>query len=736
MNNVSSLLEREDKWYLGFGEKLVWTPTHPVFLEKLGFWDPANFYDMKISPCYTLDILDENHEVLTFENASRKWYPNLLKSTYEADLIEVIEAKSVIKNTLVSEIILKNRITRDIKLHLVAWGVGKQEEKEKVEDFQVLDNGIYFLRIFKRKNGKDFVIHTLFGSKIFDSYQVSSSSNSYILPRYVYTPFYDNFGGILKNRIIYSDKKKGMIYFAFHKEITIPKSSTERFVIAMSMDTSFERTKQHFEEVLKIRDLGNLVDEEWKEYFSKLPAFNTDNEYFRRYYWYRWYGLKLFSIDVKEGNYKYPIVLEGPDYFRTHITYSAQCHMREMRWGLPEYAEGSFLNFVVNQKEDGSFPGHVFVDGIHRMTFYHANWGRSCLEVFFVTRNPDFLKKVYPSLCRYAEYMDRARDKENTNMYDVIDQFETGQEFSSRYLAVDEMADEYNWINAIRLKGIDATVYVYELKKSLSVMARFLGKEDDSKMWEEEARKIRETVRERMWDPETEMFYDVDPTTWKTTGVKAAVCFYPYMTDIATKEHLEGLKKHLFNPKEFWTEYPVPTLSLDDPFFNPNAEWKGKRLPCPWNGRVWPMTNSHIVEALGNTARRFEDEYLKEKTVELLEKFVKMLFENGDPKKPNCYEHYNPFNGRPSFYRGVDDYQHSWIIDLFFKYIVGLFFSEDGTLFFDPFPFGWNFEVANLKVAGEVIEVSKRDDVFTVKVSGKEVFHGRFEGKIPIIKFT
>jgi len=183
LNDVSSFLEREDKWYLGFGEKLVWTPTHPVFLEKFGFWDPANFYDMKISPCYTLDILDENYEVLVFKNTSRKWYPNLLKSTYEADLIEVIETKSVIKNTLVSEIILKNRTTRDIKLHLVAWGVGKREEKEKVENFQVLDNSIYFLRVFGRKNGKDFVIHTLFGSTIFDSYQVSSSSNSSILPR-------------------------------------------------------------------------------------------------------------------------------------------------------------------------------------------------------------------------------------------------------------------------------------------------------------------------------------------------------------------------------------------------------------------------------------------------------------------------------------------------------------------------------------------------------------------------
>lgn len=729
------LLEREDKWYLGFGEKLIWTPTYPIFLGKPGFWDPANFYDTKISPCYTLDILDENLEVLALKNISKKWYPNLLKLTYDAGLIEMIETRSVVENSLVSEITLKNKVSKDIKVHLIAWSVGKYEEKERVENFQVFDNSMYFLRTFKRRNNKNFAIHTFFGSKFLDSYQISLSSNSCILPIYAYTPFYDSFSGILKNRRNHPTRNGDLVYFAFHKEILIPKSSMEKFVIAMSMDTSFEKAKQHFEKVLKIDVLENFVNEKWKEFFSKLPVFNADNEYFKRYYWYRWYGLKLFSLNVKEGNYKYPIVFEGPDYFRVHITYSAQCHMKEMRWGLPEYAEGSFLNFAANQRKDGSFPGHVFVDGTHRTTFYHANWGRSCLDAFFVTRNLNFLRKAYPSLCKYTEYMDKTRDKENSKMYDVIDQFETGQELSSRYLAVDEKADEYDWINAIRLKGVDATVYMYELKKSLSVIAKLLGKEDESKMWKKETVKIKEAICEKMWDPKTKMFYDIDPTTWERTEVKTAVCFYPYMTDIITKEHLEGLKKHLFNSKEFWPKYPVPTLSMDDPFFNPNAEWKGRRLPCPWNGRVWPMTNSHIVEALGNTARRFEDKYLKEKTVELLEKFVKMLFENGNPKKPNCYEHYNPFNGRPSFYRGIDDYQHSWIIDLFFKYVVGLYFSEDGTLFFDPFPVSWNFDVTNLKITGETIEISKNDDVFTVKVSEKEVFHGKYEGRIPIIKF-
>ena len=47
-----------------------------------------------------------------------------------------------------------------------------------------------------------------------------------------------------------------------------------------------------------------------------------------------------------------------------------------------------------------------------------------------------------------------------------------------------------------------------------------------------------------------------------------------------------------------WTTYPVPSSSADDPFYNADGLWKGERKNCPWNGRVWPMTNSHIAEVL------------------------------------------------------------------------------------------------------------------------------------------
>ncbi|NIR43140.1 MAG: hypothetical protein GWN99_14470, partial [Gemmatimonadetes bacterium] len=92
------------------------------------------------------------------------------------------------------------------------------------------------------------------------------------------------------------------------------------------------------------------------------------------------------------------------------------------------------------------------------------------------------------------------------------------------------------------------------------------------------------------------MFSDLDPRTMRRTGLKAAVHFYPFFTDLVGPEHMEGLRRHLLSPGEFWTIYPVPSSSVDDPYYSPDAEWKGKRHNCPWNGRVWPMANSHVAE--------------------------------------------------------------------------------------------------------------------------------------------
>jgi glycogen debranching enzyme len=188
--------------------------------------------------------------------------------------------------------------------------------------------------------------------------------------------------------------------------------------------------------------------------------------------------------------------------------------------------------------------------------------------------------------------------------------------------------------------------------------------------WRAVAERTARAVRERMWDPASELFFDVDPARGHRTGVKAAVCFYPYATDLTGEAHIPGMERHLFNREEFWTPFPVPSSSCDDPRFNPMPNGTA-RHNCPWNGRVWPMTNSHVADALGRVVREHRPDWAP-KLGRFLMQFVRMMTFDGRDDRPNCFEHYHPVTGRGSLYRGIDDYQHSWINDLFVSHLLGV----------------------------------------------------------------
>jgi hypothetical protein len=220
------------------------------------------------------------------------------------------------------------------------------------------------------------------------------------------------------------------------------------------------------------------------------------------------------------------------------------------------------------------------------------------------------------------------------------------------------------------------------------------------------------------------MFSDLNPASGERTGVKAAVCFYPYLTDIVDATHLEGLARHLFDPGEFWTPFPVPSSSVDDPRFNPDAEWKGKRHVCPWNGRVWPMTNSHVVDALARVVRFHRPDWAP-KLVALLTSFVRMLSFDQDPRRPNSFEHYHPFTGRASRYRGIDDYQHSWVNDLLLRHVAGILPRGREGLVIDPMPFGVDVACSRVVVAGRHIDVRVRDRSWRLRIDGREAGRGR-----------
>jgi hypothetical protein len=723
--DVLKMLERRDKWYLGGGNRLLWTPPFPLHLDRPGAWDFVSYFDLRIDPGYTISVVDRGVPV-DFVCVDKLWNPATLRSLFRSGDLEMLEEKALLKEDfLVSRVTLKNNSKEAKELDIVVWTAQQCSDSDSEVDTEIIDvadSGIVFKKRLLKPRRRPYPAYVILALEGKESHNVSFSERTGNLPNFRLSPFYEKLGndGLIERIDTNGINREGLLYIGLHRKVKLTPANEATFNCGQGAAPEDDEVVKAARKSLAC----NTVEESlrnWESYFRSLPQFSIGEPYLQKYYYYRWYGLKLFTGDVNESFMKHPAIAEGLDYFRAFITYSAQCHMLETRWSAsPEVAMGSLLNFIENQRDDGSFTGHIYVNQLQENGFYHADWGRAVMELYRVHPDRSFIERIYDPMKKYLGYFDRVRDREDCGLYDVVDQFETGQEYMSRYTVVDPMADRYGWINSIRLKGVDATVYVYNLKKALAWMAGLLGLKEERKLFEESATKTKKAVLELMWDDHEEIFSDVNPVDFKRTGVKAAVCFYPYMTDIVDESHLPGLKKHLLNPDEFWTEYPVVSTSVDDRLFSQWAEWKGKRHNCPWNGRVWPMTNSHMVDVLGFCARRFDDRLLREKTVELVKKFIKMMYYEGDIERPNCFEHYNPFNGKACVYRGVDDYQHSWVVDLLFRYLAGIDFTEN-DLTLDPFPFGIDFELDNLTIAGKKLRIRSRKGIFEAEYNGKTI---------------
>lgn len=713
---------RHDKVSLGSGDGLAWTPRFPAWHDTPGFWDEAHFLQYALQPLFALSFVGPDGNADLLRARRLRWTPTALQLDYAWSGVAAVETRSAPGDRrLVSEWSITNRTRRTIELDVVLWAVVAGESVGP-RGVTAADGGLRLVREVTdwAEESREFALdHRLDGAT---GREAVRSELSGATPRFDLTPLYDTWPG--RRRLSGSLRLEGIdrtgaVYIALHRRLRIAARRTASFsasVRVTPLGVGVPRAPS------PRGSAAQVAAEGWERWLSGGPSLRSGDRHFGSFWDHRWWGLRLHSAPAGTGQYRTSTVCEGPGFFHQPISYSAMCHARELRWRhAAAESQGVIDTFFDHQAPDGKVPGRVYLDHLTRTDFYHADWGGAVEDVLDIHPDPRWSRTLYPRLARYATWLTDTRDAEGSGMIDVVDQFETGQEYMSRYQAVDPGADRYGWEERIRLKGIDVTVYAYRL---YVLLARLAPEARAAGIWRALADRTRAAVRGAMWDPAAQMFSDVDPRTGRRTGVKAAVCFYPYLTDLVDDTHIDGMGRHLFDRREFWTPWPVPSSSVDDPLFDPDARWKGKRHACPWNGRVWPMTNSHVTDALARVARLHRPEWAP-KLVELLGKFVRMMSFDQDPRRPNSFEHYHPFNGRGSVYRGVDDYQHSWVNDLIVRHVAGVLpMGEEGVVF-DPMPFGVPVRLSGVRVAGHRIDVEVSSGRYRARVDGRLAAAGR-----------
>jgi neutral trehalase len=124
----------------------------------------------------------------------------------------------------------------------------------------------------------------------------------------------------------------------------------------------------------------------------------------------------------------------------------------------------------------------------------------------------------------------------------------------------------------------------------LSQIASILGLNRDSDQYLAHYEKLKALINAQLWN-EKEGFYFDRYWDGRFSVHKAASGFFPLIARIPDPQRAQRMLQQLLDPKKFWGDYVVPSISRDDPAFKPENQQY-------WRGTIWPPTNYLIYQGL------------------------------------------------------------------------------------------------------------------------------------------
>jgi len=142
-----------------------------------------------------------------------------------------------------------------------------------------------------------------------------------------------------------------------------------------------------------------------------------------------------------------------------------------------------------------------------------------------------------------------------------------------------------------------------------------------------------EQALEALWDEYAGAYWSRDFVTHRLIKVPSIATLMPLYAGCVTKERAAKLVKLLENDHTFGPSYPVPSVPLDSPDFDPQRYWQGP---------VWMNTNWLIMDGLRRYGYADHAAALRETSLEMVE-------------KSGFAEYFDPNTGEPL---GADNF--SW----------------------------------------------------------------------------
>jgi len=262
------------------------------------------------------------------------------------------------------------------------------------------------------------------------------------------------------------------------------------------------------------------------------------------------------------------------------------------------------------------------------------------LRIYEGTKDKVFVEELLPKIKKYMDWLAENRDFQGDGLLSIISPFESGMDWKPSFDSVvgfrHGRADK-SLYRKVMWRELKNFLYRYDLKK-IAKAHYFLVKEvglntiyaqdlqaleklctlfddEDGKKYKDRFEKVSKSILEKMYDPTSAAFYDLESVTGRQLKVLTGTIFFPIvLPNVSEDIAKEIITKHLFNPKEFATPYPIPSTALSELSFYP---FQSDYL---WRGPTWAVFNWFIYHSLKERGYTAEAKILKKSLQELIEK--------------------------------------------------------------------------------------------------------------------
>ena len=195
---------------------------------------------------------------------------------------------------------------------------------------------------------------------------------------------------------------------------------------------------------------------------------------------------------------------------------------------------------------------------------------------FQISGDPSRLSRVLPVLVRYHEWIEKNCSSVNNDGTFYATPLGSGMDNTPR-----ENCDQAGYIDISAQMALSA--------ESISHIANELGDKNLTTQFQKKHRGITETINQKMWNAEKQFYFDITRNK-KQSETKHIGAFWTMLSSVTDSSQILALVRHLENKSEFNRPHRVPTLSADDPHYDPKGNY--------WLGSVWAPTNYMVIKGL------------------------------------------------------------------------------------------------------------------------------------------